>query len=444
MIKQKTQQILNLLKKTINQPIFKNVLIVGGVSLAIKAVGFYKELIIAQKFGLSELLDTFLIAMLLPGFISTVFLGSYSNVFIPNYIAELRRKGNLAAFQSTSLLITLAIAGFFILITFLFTDVYLSTFFSGHTQHYYDLVTTQLSYILPCILIWAISSLFSGLLNIANEFAYSTFSGVFMSLGIIISLVFFSEVLEERVLVVGVLGGSITGMFFLLFISIQKKVLFFGRPDFANKNIILMLKQVPVKISSSLINALNPIVDQYFSAQLVIGSIAALSYGIKVPMLVIGLFGIALSKVLLPYFSKLTDNLEHAFLKLKKVLSYNFVVCLGIGIVLFLCSEFIVSLLFERQAFTSEDTQIVYRVQEMYILQIPFYISGMIMSRYLTAINRNSFLVFASSVSLLLNTWLNFILIDRMGVLGLALATSLVSIINTIVIYTYIVRLNRK
>ncbi|MEX0291102.1 MAG: murein biosynthesis integral membrane protein MurJ, partial [Flavobacteriaceae bacterium] len=370
MTKQKIKHLLDLLKKTLNQSIFKNVLIVGGVSLIIKAIGFYKELIIAQKFGLSELLDTFLIAMLLPGFISTVFLGSYSNVFIPNYISELRRKGNIAAFQSTSLLITLSIAGFFILITYLFTDVYLSTFFSGHTPQYYSLVTTQLTYILPCILIWAITSLLSGLLNIANEFTYSTFSGVFMSLGIIISLLFFSEVLKERVLAIGVLGGSLSGLIFLLVVSLRKKVLFFGKPDFGNRNIIVMLKQVPAKISASLINALNPIVDQYFSAQLVIGSIAALSYGIKVPMLVIGLFGIALSKVLLPYFSKLTDNLDLAFGKLKKVLTYNFVVCLGIGVALYFGSEFIVALLFERQAFTPEDTQIVYRVQEMYILQI--------------------------------------------------------------------------
>jgi putative peptidoglycan lipid II flippase len=75
---------------------------------------------------------------------------------------------------------------------------------------------------------------------------------------------------------------------------------------------------------------------------------------------------------------------------------------------------------------------------------IPFYVSGLIMNRYLTAINKNNFLVISSTVSLLLNTLLNYLLIDSMGVLGLALATSLVSATNTILIYGYILRINRK
>ena len=78
----------------------------------------------------------------------------------------------------------------------------------------------------------------------------------------------------------------------------------------------------------------------------------------------------------------------------------------------------------------------------MYLLQIPFYVMGMIMNRYLTAINKNNFLVVTSTISLLLNIVLNYILIKAMGLYGLALGTSLVSLTNTVVIYIYIKRLN--
>ena len=52
-------------------------------------------------------------------------------------------------------------------------------------------------------------------------------------------------------------------------------------------------------------------------------------------------------------------------------------------------------------------------------------------------------MVLTSIISLILNITLNYILIDLMGVYGLALATSLVSIINSIILYVYITKLNK-
>lgn len=444
LLKLKLREIIRLLKNKLALPVVGNILTVGLITLLIKGLGFYKELIIAENFGLSELLDTFLIAMLIPGFISTVFLGSYSNVFIPNYIKEIKQDGNIKAFQTTSLLITLGIAIVFIIIAYLFTDVYLQVVFDGHTEQYYNLIKTQLYYLLPCIILWSLSSLMIGILNVNNEFFYSSLGGVFMSLGIICSLVFFKDILQEKVLAVGVLGGSVVGICYTLIIALNKKVIHLGRPDFVNENIIILIKQIPAKVSSALINAVNPIVDQFFSAQLVIGSIAALNYGLKIPMFVIGLIGIALGNVLLPYFSNFAaEDIGNALLKLRKILKYNLILCIMIAAILFLSSEFLVALIYERKAFTAEDTQVVFRVQEMYILMIPFYVSGLIMNRFLTAINKNNFLVVTSTVSLLLNIILNYILIEQMGVFGLALATSLVSMTNTIIIYSYIVRLKK-
>lgn len=434
---------LHFLKGKLNHQFIKNVITVGLVSLLIKALGFYKELVIAQNFGLSEILDTFLIAILIPGFISTVFLSSYRNVFIPNYISELKQKGNIKSFQATSFLVTISLGLFFILVSYLFSDVYLEIFFAGHTESYYNLIKLQLHYILPCLIFWAISSLLTGLLNIDNEYFFASFGSLFMTLSIIICLIFFKEVLKEKVLAVGMLIGSFLDLLFLIGVSLKRKIIHIGRPDFKSDNIRILIKQVPAKISSSLINGLNPIVDQYFSAQLIVGSIAALNYGLKIPAFIIGLIGIALGNVLLPYFSsQAVENHQKTYKLLQKMLLYNFIGCtiLALGLILF--SEPIVSLVYERNAFKPEDTQIVYRVQQMYLLQIPFYVLGMIMNRYLTAINKNNFLVITSTVSLLLNIILNFILVKAMGLYGLALGTSIVSFMNTVIIYIYIKRLN--
>jgi putative peptidoglycan lipid II flippase len=413
--------------------------------MLVSGMGFFKEMVVANSFGLSELLDTFYIAVLVPSFISGVFLGSFKSVFIPNYVSELKTGNNVGAFQSTSFIITVGVSLFFLLLAVLFTDVYLETFFEGHTEQYYELIKTQFYYVAPCILFWGFSSLLNGLLTIDNEFKFSSIASVFTPISIIICLIFFKEQLGNLVLALGTLFGSALSFMFLAFIAFKRKIINLRKPDFKSVNIKVLFRQLPAKLSSSLLSGINPLIDQYFSAQLIVGSIAALNYGIKIPSFAIAIVGIALGNVLLPYFSKKAiDDREATFKKLKHILKYLIIGSCIVVVVLILLSSPMIWLTFERNAFTSDDTTIVSKIQQMYLLQIPSYIVGLVMVKFLTAINKNNFMVLTSVISLILNITFNIILIERMGVYGLALATSLVSIINSIILYMYISKHNRE
>ena len=72
--------VLNFSKSTV----LKNILLVGVITLIVKVFGFYKEILVASTFGLSVLLDTFLIAILIPSFIQNVFISALKNIFIPH------------------------------------------------------------------------------------------------------------------------------------------------------------------------------------------------------------------------------------------------------------------------------------------------------------------------------------------------------------------------
>lgn len=431
------------LKKTLKS-FFKNktiinIVIVGLLTLALKIVGFYKEIIIADNFGLSELIDTFLIAYLIPGFISGVFINSLRSVFIPNYVSELKTGKNIGAFQSTSFLVIFGISLFFCLISFLFTDVYLETFFAGHTPEYYSLVKLQFYYVMPCIIVWGFSSLLSGLLNIDNEFTLSSISGIFIPISIIVCLFFFKEYLGTIVLAFGTLIGSIISFIFLTIVAINRNIISLHKPDFYSVNVKILFLQLPAKISSSLLTGLNKVVDQFFAAKLIVGSIAALNYGVKIPMFAIGLATIPIGNVLLPYFSKKTiDNKRKSFIELKKMLKYLLIGSIVVTVLLIILSKPIIHLIFERNAFTSSDTIVVSKIQQMYLLQIPFYLVGITMVKFLTSINKNAFMAYAALITVILNFLLNYILIDIIGVYGLALATSLVSFINSLILYIYI------
>ena len=98
---------------------------------------------------------------------------------------------------------------------------------------------------------------------------------------IIICLLFFKETLGDLVLAIGTLLGSTSGLIFLFVVAYKRDLIILHKPDLLSSNIKIMFTQLPAKITSSLLVGINPFVDQFFSAQLVIGSIAALNYGIK-------------------------------------------------------------------------------------------------------------------------------------------------------------------
>jgi putative peptidoglycan lipid II flippase len=422
-----------------------NVIIVSLATLIVKGLGFAKEIVIADYYGLSELVDTFYIAILIPSFIDNVFLGGYKSVFIPNYVRELKTGKNIGAFQSSSFIVTLGSAILFCLLSILVTDIYLEFLFKGHTPEYYHLIKSQFYYILPSILFWGLSSLLSGILNIDNEFKLSTLSYVFTPISIMICLFFFREQLGIIVLAFGTLIGAIINFAFLLFICLKRNLVQIKRPTFKSKNTVEMFKQIPTKLSANIITGLNGIVDQYFAAKLMIGSIAALNYGIKIPMFSIGIVTIALGNVLLPYFSrKATEDRDETFIKLQKILKLILIGSSIVALILILFSPVLISIIFEHNAFTPNDTVIVSRIQQMYLIQVPVYIMSIILVRFLESINKNKFMVYVAIICLTLNVGLNYILIETLGVYGLALATSIVAIVNSLLLYWYVTKIRNK
>jgi putative peptidoglycan lipid II flippase len=93
-------------------------------------------------------------------------------------------------------------------------------------------------------------------------------------------------------------------------------------------------------------------------------------------------------------------------------------------------SHLLVRLAFQHQAFGLQDTAAVSRVQAMYAIQVPFYIVSRVFYRYLVAIRRTSLTLYCGAISLFLDVIFNLSLMRVYGVAGIALATSLWTIIS--------------
>jgi putative peptidoglycan lipid II flippase len=416
-----------------------NVMIVGFMTLVVKGMGFFKEMEVGRSFGLSELIDTFLIASLIPGFINNVFMSSFQNVFIPNYIAEKKVSSSIGSFQSACVIITLGLGIVLSIVAYFFATFFLEDIFGGHTLKYYDLIRDQLYIMLPCILFWSLSSLLGGLLEVNGLFSFSSIYPIITSLVVLMFLFFFKNEFGYKVLALGMVVGSFIEFIYLLVVSIFKKTLKLSRPNFVSNNIVLLYRQLPSKIGSGFLTGTTGFVNQFFAAQLVVGSIAALNYGMKIPAFLASILIISIGNVILPYFSDLVhDNRVKAYDILYKSILYVFVLSLCIGCVIFFFSEEIISILFEIGNFSYNDTLVVSKIQKILLVYVPFYICSIIIIKFLTSINKNAYMVYASILNLVLNLVLNYYFARMYSVDGLAIATTIIYVINFWVLFMFV------
>jgi putative peptidoglycan lipid II flippase len=444
MLKALVSSIRKRVAKALVSPLVINMIIVGGIGLLVKLVAFFKETMVASYFGLSLLLDTYYIAILIPSIVQNVFIGALNNLFIPNYVTEMKSSRNLGEFQKLTFLAITALVFCLIILVLVFDRFFLEMVFHGHDEAYYDLVRKQFYFALPCLFIWGYSGFLSGLLEIENKFLISSLSQFFTPVFTILFLLFLQPFFGDMTLVAGLTLGSAFSLFYLFIMARYQKVIRFSSLSI-NDNMREMLRQYPPKVTSGLLTGINPFVDQFFAAQLAIGSISAIQYGTKIPAFTVGILILAIGNVLLPHFSRLiNDNINQAFKQLFQILKIVFLGSAVIIILTILFSSDIIRILFERDEFTSNDTIVVANIQRIALAYVPFYLCTLVCVRFLTAINKNRFMAWTSGWNLVLNLVLNIIFIKIYGVYGLVLSTTIVYIIASFIYVSFTYKQYKK
>ena len=130
----------------------------------------------------------------------------------------------------------------------------------------------------------------------------------------------------------------------------------------------------------------------------------------------------------LPFFSNLVDGDDWIELR-RLLLFYSIRILLfssAVTILLVTLSGPLIGLALERGMFSGTDTALVGQVQAAYALQIPFYICGILFVRVISSMIANHVLMIASLLNLIVNIFLNYIFMQRWGVVGIAFSTSVV------------------
>lgn len=393
-----------------------------------RVTGFIRDLATASILGANIYSDIFFVAFKFPNLFRSIFAdGAFTQAFIPSY-AKAKHK---IRFSSIIFLQILAFLIVLSLVVTLFSSLFAKAFAIGFTKETIELASPLFAinfYYLPLIFI---VTFMGALLQYKHHFATTAYSTALLNLSMIGSLIL-ARGLEEYTITFYLSYGVIIGGFLQVFVHIiaikrnnLSKIFTFRNHERKEKT--KFYKNFFAATLGSSTMHISAFIDTWLASFLVSGSISYLYYANRVFQLPLALFAIATSIALFPMIAKAIKNENETLaLKLMKKSSFILLVVLSlsmfIGIIL---DSFIVKLLFERGAFTSNDTENTALILTMYLIGLVPFGLAKIFSLWLYAKEQQMLSAKISAISLFANIVFSLILIQPYKAAGLAFASTL-------------------
>ena len=423
-------------ERSVNRRIFAAMITVGGFTFVVKLAAAAKDVVVAHQFGTADALDAFLIAFLLPSFAINVVAGSFNAAFIPTFIQVREQEGREAAQRlfssvmvwSTALLIVVSV------LLALTASHVLPILGSGFVSEKLALTRSLFYVLLPALFVSGLVTIWAATLNAGERFALAATVPIMTPVVTVIALLAMGGVWGIYALAIRTVGGLMLEAVILAWGLKQQGISLVPGWHGMTASTRQVMNQYAPMVAGAFLMSSTTLVDQSMAAMLGSGSVSALSYGNKVVAFVLGVSSLALSTSVFPYFSRMVAASDWIAVRhtLKTYSRLVLVVTVPFTFILVYLSESIVGLVFERGAFTVSDTRLVGKVQAFYLLQVPFYMLGVTFVRLISSFKANIVLMKAAFVNLLSNTILNYVLMQWLGIAGIALSTAIVYLISMI------------
>ena len=400
-----------------------------------RILGFTRDLLTASLLGANIYSDIFFIAFKLPNLFRRIFAeGAFTQVFIPAF-AKTKHK---ALFCANIFLIFLSIILTLTLLVNIMPSLATKAIAVG-----FDEKTIELASPFVAINFWYLPLIFgvtflSGILQYKHHFATTAFATALLNISLILALLLSKD--KDKIEMVyylswGVVFGGILQLLAHI-IAIKKmglsKLMVGGflyiksKSHLISKDTKKFKKQFFPAMWGNSTAQVSAFLDTFLASFLVTGSISYLYYANRIFQLPLALFAIATSVALFPRVARYIKNkdekkalefLQKAFWFLAALLSAS-----AIGG--FILAKEITWLLFQRGAFSIEDTLNTTAVLQMYMIGLlPFGLQKLFLL-WLYAKEMQLKAAKIATISLITYIILAISLITPMGVSGLALAST--------------------
>jgi putative peptidoglycan lipid II flippase len=404
-----------------------------------RALGLVREIVAAYFFGASGKINAFTVASQIPTLVRA-FVGdaALSGAFVPVFSELLAKEEKARAWRVASTIFWLVLIGVSLLTAVLILIAPLLILPFGDPGGDPDLAVTLTRIMLPIVGLLTLSGIIVGILNAYDEFTIPALAPVAWNLVIIGGLAVFVPLIDEEsneliLYAVAVLVASLVQLLlpvpWLRRLDGRLQRVIDWRDPAVKRFFVLML---PVTLTLGLIN-LNIFVDMLFASRLVDPDLAptAIEKAFRIYMLPQGMFSVAVVTVLFPTLSRFAavGNLPSFRATLDSGLRQIAFLLLPAAAVSAVLAQPIVRLLYERGAFTADNTVVVAQCLAAFSLGLMFNGWMLLLSRGFYSLQRNWVPTTIALGTVGLNAVLDAILY-RVGVWGIPLATSLVNIVG--------------
>lgn len=415
--------------------------VVGSATLVSRILGFVRDAVIAWFLGAGFSSDAFIAAFRIPNLLRRLFAeGSLSSAFVPVFTEYIVHRGQdeafsmaRSAFRLLSVILILVTIGGILLSPWIVRLVV-----PGFDAEKISLTVTLTRWMFPYLFCIGLVALCMGILNVLGHFAAPAIAPVMLNISIIGSILFIAPAMTTPVigLAFGVLIGGILQLALQLPILVRKGFRFWQSARLMHPG----LKKVGVLILPIVLGGavyqINIVVSTLLGSLLSEGSVTYLYFADRLVQFPLGIFAMAASTAILPTLSRYAaareyDELKNTFAQSLKLV---FFITVPAMVGLIVLREPIVALLFQRGEFDAAATQLTIQAVLYYSLGLWAFSAVRIIAATFFALQDARTPVRVAIISIIANILLGVILMKPMAHGGLALATSLASMLNLVLL----------
>ncbi|MEO7617811.1 MAG: murein biosynthesis integral membrane protein MurJ, partial [Candidatus Saccharibacteria bacterium] len=421
-----------LISKANNGQTIGSAAILMSVAFALsRLIGLYRDRLLASHFGVGPVVDAYTAAFRLPDLLFSLLVsGAFAVAFIPVFSEYLSKENRDEAWDIASSLFNILVigtligAGLIILLADPLTYLVAPGFDMDRHQMTVDL--TRIMAITPVF--FAISSIFGSVAQSFNRFRIFSFASVFYNLGIIFGIV----ILSGHYGIYGVAYGVVIGTIIQAIVQVLGLaglgVTYRPSLNFRLKGVRRVLKLMVPRVLDQGIDQINYTVETIIGSALAAGSLTAYYYANNLKNVPLVLFATAISTAAFPQLARRAATGTQAELVKSYVRTARLILFLAIPSAIFaiVARGYIVRLLFGFGDISTANTL------GWFAGTIVFTSLFQLVCRVFYAMQDTKTPLTISIISIGLNIVLSIVLAHQYGVIGLAMAASLVAAAETV------------
>ena len=418
--------------------ILKRASLVGGLTSLSRVFGLLRDMVIARFFGASLATDAFFVAFRIPNVLRRLFAeGALTVSFIPIFKDAQIKGGKAEAKEIVNVVFTFLtlVVAILVVLAIIFAPLIVKIIAGGFVDpEKYELTVYLTRLTFPYLFFICIVAFSMGVLNSVGHFTAPAFAPVLLNISIITSALLLGSHLDEPVvsLSIGVIVGGVLQV--LLQVPFLIREGYFPSLSFDYKNPALkrLLLLMGPALFGIAVYQLNIFISTIIASFLPEGSVSYLYYADRFFQLPLGIFVISIATALLPTMSEQvsTGRLEDMHDSISFSMKLMFFITIPAAAGLFALSVPLFSLFFQRGEFDFDTTLKSASALRYYALGL-WAIGGvkMVVPAFY-AMQDMKTPVLAAFLAFISNVIFSLLFMGPLLHGGLALATSLSSVIN--------------